>query len=488
MRVPASILALGFAVLAVAMSPSEAWAEKKVKTNQETNLLSRPGERGKVLLTVDEGKSMTVLVTDGRWLKVRVKGRTGWVPRSKVDISDVIARNTRRRSFVDGRGTSRGFKGEEGPKDRVGGDAVGEGVETTDDPEEGEPPKGPKSGGGKPRKDPDEEDADTVVIDEDEVEAAEAADERPTARVKAKTVALAEPDPDAEESFNATPKMVLYPGSKKGKYTEVENDDGELGYILTSSLSVDEPAAAGGPRRRQLDGRARLGVTFVSQSSAPSGGKVSTSAATLALGGGMLMPYGKKYVVGGELTYDYAKAYPGVQNEGGGNTSIGIHNLRLRALGGLDMKKKSGMTLFGRLGFHFQSFQVSAVEDLTKNSSKLPSEIIKMPALGVGLALPRLTKKIGVRASLDLIPFASVKQTVNLEDGGDPGARGALLEAGMTYRWKKTMDISVTYDLTYLSMSFGAPLPSSKRPAPMMGNVSRGDQFHSFTVGVARAF
>src|SRR4051794_2925627 len=108
MRSPAVLLVLFF--LAVVGSPTESRAEK-VKTNQATSLLSRPGERGKVLLTIQEGKGMTVVAKDGRWLKVRVSGRTGWVPRSKVDVSDEIARNSRRRPFVDGRGKGRGFGG-----------------------------------------------------------------------------------------------------------------------------------------------------------------------------------------------------------------------------------------------------------------------------------------------------------------------------------------------------------------------------------------
>jgi hypothetical protein len=170
----------------------------------------------------------------------------------------------------------------------------------------------------------------------------------------------------------------------------------------------------------------------------------------------------------------------------GTTTSIGLHNLRLRALGGYDMKKRNGMTLFGRLGFHYQSYQVASVADLTKNTSKLPSEIIKAPALGVGIAIPRLTKKIGLRGSLDAILFSSVSQTKNLEDGKSPSARGALFEAGMTYHWKKDMDILATYDLTYLSMGFGAPVPTSKRGAAAA--TSRGDQFHSFTAGIGKAF
>jgi uncharacterized protein YgiM (DUF1202 family) len=547
MRAPPVFLVL---LLAVVGAPSESRAEK-VKTNQPTSLLSRPGERGKVLLTVQEGKGMTVLAKDGRWLKVRVSGRTGWVPRSKVDVSDEIVRNTRRRPFVDGRGKDRGFGGEEGPGDRVGADAIGDGVEPTIDEgrggrggkggtggkggevEEEEGGKGGKGGAGKAGKDAgkagkdagkdagkagkdagkagkdagkagkdagkggeaeeEEDDPDAVVVEEEETSEA-----RPTARVKAKTVALAEPSEDADESFAATPTMVLYPtGNKKGQYTEVENDDGDLGYVPTSSLEVEESGGdlvggggggeGGGPARaRQIDARARLGATLLMQRPSTGGG-LSSSAATLALGGALTMPMKEKFIVGGELTYDYARAIPGVRNpDGMGTTGISVHNLRLRALGGYDLKKPNGLALFGRLGLHYQSFQIANVTDLTKNKGKIPSEIITAPALGFGVDIPRLTKKIGLHGSLDAVLFSSVKQTKNLEDGANPSARGALFEAGMTYRWKKDLDILATYDLTYFSMSFGAPIATSTRGG--MGNFSRGDQFHVFTAGVGKAF
>src|SRR3954451_16109842 len=124
MRVPALIVVLLLGLAGTA-------GAEKVKPNQPTKLYAHPGEQGKVVVKVKSGQTMTVLAKEGRWLKVRVQGRTGYVPRSKVDLPDddgEIARNTRRRPFVDGRGTRRGGAGE-GPDDRVGADAVGDGEE-----------------------------------------------------------------------------------------------------------------------------------------------------------------------------------------------------------------------------------------------------------------------------------------------------------------------------------------------------------------------
>jgi hypothetical protein len=142
--------------------------------------------------------------------------------------------------------------------------------------------------------------------------------------------------------------------------------------------------------------------------------------------------------------------------------------------------------VFGRLGLHYQSYQVADVTNLAKNTAKLPSEIITAPAIGAGVDIPRLTKKIGLQFNLDTILVASVKQTKNLEDGSSPSALGAVIGAAMKYRWRKDMDINATYDLTIMSMSYGQALQSSLRKH--MGTTTRGDQFHALTVGISKGF
>src|SRR5215510_15121171 len=112
-------------VCGVAVALAGAAQAEKVSTNQSTEVYSRPGEASRIVLRLREGQAMTVVAREGRWLKVRVKGRTGYVPRSMVDEDrdDRVSRNTRRRPFVDGRSTERGWSGS-APDDRVGADAV----------------------------------------------------------------------------------------------------------------------------------------------------------------------------------------------------------------------------------------------------------------------------------------------------------------------------------------------------------------------------
>lgn len=156
-----------FLVLLIAFvgTPRSGYAEK-VRTNQRAKVYNRPGEQGKVLVKLKEGQAMTVLAKEGRWLKVRVSGRTGYIPRSKVDMSsdEEIVRNTRRRPFVDGRSKRRGFGGIDGaPEDRIAADALGDleaGGDEDEDADSGDDEDGEGGDGEASDDDEDEDDED----------------------------------------------------------------------------------------------------------------------------------------------------------------------------------------------------------------------------------------------------------------------------------------------------------------------------------------
>lgn len=495
---------------------------EKVRANQSTRVFNHPGEHGKVVAKVKEGQAMTVLAKEDRWIKVRVAGRTGYVPRSKVDMPDdeEIVRNTRRRPFVDGRGTKRGFGGEEGPDDRIGADATETGgdddgeasSDTSEGSDDGDKPKKPKKPKHTDKDEGDEGDdgeaseASSGGDDEPSEDAEEEpGDDRLKASVPAKTVIYNEADKGSGESFKAKPGDVLYVGEKKGKWVFVETEDGDAGYVLSSKLDVDEGGGGGGALRgRVIDARARLGVTFVQQAVRTAGGtgkwpdayNIGSSSFDVAIGGAVLYPYKKRFVLGGELAYDYAKAIPGIAFDPdtaagpmpSSTTGFTLHNFNLRAVGGYDLRKKSGMMVFARLGYHYTSFKVDNYNDLTKNTARLANETLGAPTFGGALTMPMLTDKIGLRVSLDFFLFgASIKQTKNLEDGASPSGKGANLGAGFTYRWKKEMDIQATYDLNYTSLSFGTPVATSMRMHTGT-SVSRTDVNHTIAVGIAKAF
>lgn len=509
-------------VFVVALLGALAWPSpgraEKVKTNQSTKLFSRAGEQAPVVLKLKAGQSMTVLARDGRWIKVRVSGRTGWIPRSKVDLPDdeEIARNTRRRPFVDGRSTKRGFGGEGGPDDRIGADATGDGEEPAGPPRGGKDAKvartgkAAKDGDGeddrpsprsrKPSKD-DGEDGDEATSGKDGGDEAEDGTEasRPMAHVAKATDIYNDPDAKSDTSFTAQPRTALYVVEEKGKWTFVENEEGDAGYVLTSKLDVDAPAA-GGPRARKIDLRGRLGLAQVSQSvSTPGGTKpvpdnytAGSSTVTLAIGAKVLYPYRKRYWLGGELAYDFDRTlFGGIENTTNGmksTTSFSFHNLNLRAFGGYELQNKYGMVAFARLGFHYDSFQVSDVTDFTKNTAKIPNQIIRGPTLGAGLAIPRLTRSLGLETSLDLMLLgASVSQTKNLEDGTGPGAKALYLGGVLNYRWKPRMDIQGTFDLGYTSLSFSGAAPATSMRGHTGTGVSSGSDL-SVTVSAGIAY
>jgi hypothetical protein len=511
------------AVLVVLVLGALAWSRpadaEKVKTNQSAKLYSRAGEQSPVILTLKSGQTMTVLAKDGRWVKVRVSGRTGWVPRSKIDLpsdEDEIARNTRRRPFVDGRGTKRGFGGEGGPDDRIGADATGDGDDAPQPSgkvarnDEGDRPARKPSRGddAKPTKKSrgddgdarparksrgDDDDARPAKDGEDGDDAKEAV--RPTAHVAKTTDIYNEPTAGSDASFTAGPKTALYVVEEKGKWTFVENDEGDAGYVLTSKLDIDAPA--GGSHTRMIDLRGRLGLAQVNQSVSTPGGtspvpdnySAGSSSIGIALGAEVLYPYQKRYWLGGELGYAYTTTlFGGIQNM---NKTIGFsfHNLNLRALGGYDLEDKRGMIAFGRLGYHYESFQVANVSDFTQNTAKIPSQIIKGPTIGAGLAIPRLTDSLGVQAGLDLLLIGGrLEQTKNLEDGTGPGAKALYFGSALNYRWKPKIDIQGTLDIGYTSISFdGAAPTSSMRGHTGTGPSSGSDLNVTLAVGVSYA-
>lgn len=494
------------AVVGGALASAPALAEK-VKTNQATKLRARGGEHATVVMSIKAGQSMTILNKEGRWLKVRLAGRTGYIPRSTVDLpdDDSVQRNTRRRPFVDGRSTHRGF-GEGSPDDRVGADATGGdkgGDDEDDKPKHGSKPKHHDDDDDKPKSHKHDDDDDKPKDkdkDDDAGGGEETGDQRPTAHVTEATKIREQPKSGSDVSFKAKPSQTLYVEDTKGKWTEVSLEEGDIGWVETDKLEISG-GDGGGPHKRMMDLRARVGVTLVSQGLRTTGGSntvpdnynIGSSAATFDLGGTYLYPYSSDLYLGADLQYQYALAIPGVPYKdpttmASNTTSFSIHDFDLRAVAGYDLHSPKGMVVFAHLGFRYQSFLVADVTDFAKNTAKLPSETFKAPVFGGALDIPKLTPTIGLNFHLDLAVLGtSVTQTKNLEDGASPSGKQFLLGATFSYRWKPEYNIIATYDLNYGSYSFGAPMATSMRDHTGT-DVSRSDIFHSITVGLQRPF
>lgn len=514
---------LGLCVLVVfAIGPSRAYAEK-VKTNQPAKLLAHPGERSKVILKLKEGQSMTVLTKEGRWVKVRVLGRTGFVPRSKLDMADdgELARNTRRRPFVDGRSTRRGFDSQEAPEDRIGADATEPSARTEDDEEDedrrkkvrasdndddegGRTAGSPRRSGGDREGDDREVPSRAASGDGDGDEPGAREPERLTARVRTKSKIYAERDKSSEVAFTARPSEELYPSETKGSWTLVESADGDVGWIPTASLAVKESSPRDGSLRRSIEVKGGLGVAFIQQSmrtigttltgadQVPDVYDIGTAAATVDLGARVLAPLGGKYLAGGELLFGTSKTLFGGVNYKSTTTGLTIMDVALRGVFAYPTRSLGGMQILARLGLRYRAYMVSDYGDVMKNPAKIPQETLIAPTLGAAVAFPKLTKSIGLEVSLDTILIgSSVTQTAGLEDGATPSMKSVRLGLDAVYHWKTNLDLQGFYHLDYASYDFGTPNMGAAMQSTRGHtgtNVSRTDMVHVVSIGVAKGF
>jgi uncharacterized protein YgiM (DUF1202 family) len=464
-----------------------------VTANQSTEVRQRAGEQSSVVMTVKSGQSMTVLSKDGRWVKVRVKGRTGYVARSTIEGDDGgdIQRNTRRRPFVDGRSTGRTFGGE-GPDDRVGADATGDQGDSGDEGDDGDksdrkPKKEKTKVKSKPRHD---EEDDTTGDDEDAIDKESTSkdeDDRVRVRLNARTVLRADPSKKAPKIMTGTSGERFFLVEKRGKWSLLETEDGDKsGWVLTRMTG---DSSASGPRARIFDASANLGVTLIKQTMALAGGStkfpdaygISTSSLTLALGGELLVPYKDDYWIGGQVTYAGTKALPGLSYMGT-NIPITLHNFNVRGEFGYDFHSSSGMRVVGRLGYHYDAFLVPV-----DNKATLPAEAFRGVIIGAAVDVPKVTDVIAIRASLDAVVLGTRSQTTNLEDGASPSTFAAFVGLSGQYRWKPDITFTANYDLGYFSNSFGPPIATSKRMHMGTGG-SRTDVFHTISIGAKKAF
>jgi SH3-like domain-containing protein len=517
MRIPAIALCGVLVGAGLLLGPGVAEAEK-VKTNQRTEVYSRPGEASRVVLRLKEGQGMTVLDREGRWLKVRVKGRTGYVPRSKIDEdrAEGIQRNTRRRPFVDGRSRERGWAGG-APDDRVGADAVGD-----DDADSGSDDRDRDRDSGDDdardsRDDDDRDDRDSRDDDDrdsrdddddrdrddrdsggDDGDSGDDEDDRQTVKVTAKRVALYEsPSKRAEEVGTARKGDTFYFVREDGNWVMVENDEGDAVWVKSSAIS-----RGGGGGGRAREGKQMVvfggaGVKLLGQTlrtpnamnnTPPDNYTLGTSAATIAIGGELLYPYGSSYVIGGSLEYAGSKAVPGISYNGS-TTGVTIHDIDLRVTGGYDLKNAKGMIAYARLGYHYENLAIASVSDFTKNTAMIPSEIFSGPVIGGALDVANLTQSLALRVILDtMVVGGKRKQTENLEDGSSPSIKGAWLSGCVLYKWKPKMTINGAYELTYMKTDFGPQAANSMRHPAGSGNTSRTDLNHSITVSIGYAF
>lgn len=468
---------------------------EEVKTTHTTKILKRPGEQAPVVVRVDAGRSMTVLATDGRWIKVRVNGRTGWVTRSQVASSASargVQRNTRRRPFVDGRSVRRGWSGD-APEDRVGADATEDDEDEVDEPAPRARKVAKKPAPRARQRDDRDEDEDIEERDGDEAEADEA---EPAPRMV--TVVAAETDLRAKPSRRGKAVTTVAKGDRlaivgeddSGEWLEVENQDGDAGWIRAKEVSSDTRA------QRVMRADARIGFASLGQAFRSDGTgnlanyKLGSSAIALAVAGGVDVKYKADYRLGLDLAYAGGKAQPGIRyTDGAVSADIGFvtHDVDARAKIGYDWHKASGMVAWGRLGYHYGMFKVADVGDFTKNLAKLPSEILSGPTAGLALEIPRLTPKLGAIASADVLFPGKRTQTKGLEDGAASKVIAVWASGVASYQWKSSVTLDAGYQLSYAKTRWAGAATGSMRGTAATA-AARSDLAHTITVGLGKRF
>ncbi|MCG8424662.1 MAG: SH3 domain-containing protein [Proteobacteria bacterium] len=508
----------GVFLLVGALQATPANAETRT-TTKKTKVYKRQGESSPVLVQVPARVAVKIIKSDGRWVKVRYKGRTGWMTRTSLTATRSARTRTRvnRRSpFVTGRSKRRGWA-TAAPRDRVGGDVV-DMEEDEDDSDFLE-----EEDADAEAEELDEEGDDEELLEEDDGDMLEEDDGevRTAAKSKRKKKKRKNDDDFDDDDDGDTKKkknkantvqviveeagvykkksrrsgtvmrvdegmeLTVLRTSKSGKWLRVRGSSGGVGWIHVSKVS--KPAYQYPKMLRR--GIARLGYTLLSQEYRPQGQQgynISSPAATLLVGGELLYRYKPKYMVGVDLSYRGSRASPGIRVEQQGQAAVDIgfttHEINLGVLGGYNFQHPTGLVVYGRLGYHYGFFGVHDVEDTAQNPVGLPSEALQGLTLGVRADVPQIREKMGFDVGLNLIALAaSRKQTEMLEYGAFDGTLVVWLTGNFVYRWKPNLDIEAGYRLNYANSDWNGL-------NGQQGSSKRKDTVHLVTVGVGRNF
>lgn len=535
-------------LLASASQVSTANADTRT-TTKKSKVHKKQGEGSPVIVQVPPRVPVKVIAEDGRWVKVRYKGRTGWMTRTSLTATRKARskeRTRRRRAFVEGRSKKRGWSS--APEDRVGADTVEdepieEGLEEEEDEDEDEgedegevefeeeideDPEGASVAAVVPEGDLDDEEElleeedlleEEILDDETSEEGLEEAEGVDAAARKKRKKKKRSDDDDVEDdedggnsaqivrvteseasihvkksrssetvlTVDEGTELTFIKRSKKGGWFLVRDSSGDQGWILARMVS--RPGFE--YPRRLIRATARGGFSTLSQKFTSDGINYNISSPSIAVvvTGDLMYRYKTQYIVGAEVTYAGSRSSPGIRNTQitpPVDTSFTTHDVNVAGLFGYNFQNQMGMVAYGRLGYHYGYFGIDNVGDVMANPTGLPSEITQGITLGVRFEVPQFNEKIGFGGGASAILLAgSRKQTANLEDGALDSTRVIWANADFTYRWKPAFDIQAGYRLSYANSKWNGV--ANRGTGAMVGS-SRNDRAHLVSVGIGRNF
>jgi len=500
--VAAGVLLLGTEIYQASRDALPDAHAEQVRATRDTRVMARPGERSRVVTRVDEGTTMTVLAQEGRWIKVRANGMTGWITRTSATSTRAartpVTTDRRRRPFVEGRSARRGWS-KSGPKDRIGADVTDD-EEVLDEEGDDEPEARPVPAKKKaaPARNVRVARSEEFEDEGDEEEGDDRQSDEPAERTV--VVRVEETALYSRPSSRARSVVVVEEGQKlvvvreQGDWMFVENADGDGGWIRskevgTSGYQYPKSIKRGGA----TIGYSSLASVFASDGTGELANyKLGSAAATLSVGGEWIYRYSDKYLLAADGRYTGTRATPGIRyvNMNGDAADIGFtnHEISIGARAGYNFHNDKGMVAYARAGYYYGKFGINNVDDFTKNLAYLPSELLTGITVGGSLDIPRWNDKLGFRAGIDaLYPNGTRVQTQGLEDGAVSKVFAAWATAGATYQWKPNLTIEVMYRYAYAKTEWTGAATGSMRPTGAT-EAARKDVGHTAMIGVGKEF
>ncbi len=392
-----------------------------VETSVATSIHKRPGESTRVIVKLRAGARLKVLKRKGRWIRVRVGKRVGWVTRTSLvapdrDRESEATNWSKRRAAGDGARPSSKTYAAFGPAVRVA--------------------------------------------------------------VRARRASVLDaPEKKAPRLYRVAKgdELVVIGEGPKGRWLMVREESEGVGWIAAGDVSNDwrrkhreavltarpESARRGDPARRRHPplGPSRLGVgagmqslamSFQSDGAAGIGNyRIAARAMTVAVTGRYVLAdrdRAWRLAIDGGAIVGYSS--PGIRyaSSTGEVADIGFSTYQTGAgvaVGHRLARAFAGTEVGARLGYHYGVFS----PDDIYNHGKLPRESLRGPTAGLRLELADVGHGVTLSAAVDILLAGQRTQTVGLEDGEVSEVTAAWLGATLAHPISSRLGCTGSYRL-----------------------------------------